>query len=665
MYWWRILPMQSGKSLGQLFAESPESLTYNDIIVLPSQVKYELGDISLETQLTRNIRIKLPLVSSPMDTVTESTMAIGLALQGGFGIVHNHLSIDDQVREVQRVKRFNNGFIESPVLVSPTDPIAKVTQLIKDNGFSGFPVTTSGQMGETLLGMVSKHDIDFVIDYSEPVSSVMNPVSALTTAVEGCTLDDAYEIIKQNSISRLPIISNDGKLVALICRKDILNNRNYPLATRDPVTRRLLVGAAVSTHAGDRKRIDSLAEAGVDVLCIDSSNGDSVYQLDTIRYIKRTFPKIDVIAGNVVTRSQAEHIIDAGADAIRVGMGSGCFAGNTPVMMANGSYKAINLIEAGDKVFNMYGNPVNVLGKTNQGYKKVVKIHLSDWPETIYATPDHKFWGMNVSDTGNTVDFVNTVNTTSTCFWKEIGTFTKSICTSLPLKFGQPNKTQGWEQTSFVEISDENQSMETWDIEVDCPTHSFIVCNAIVHNSICITQDTLGVGRSQGSAVFDVSSYATTKRGIPVIADGGISNSGHIAKALILGASTAMMGSMFAATDESPGEILVKDSVRVKRYRGHGSKACQKDAGTLERYLMGKDNIFVPQGVVGQVTSKGSLKEFVPLLAKSVKHTLQHLGVKNLSDLAAACATSNVRVEKRSFQSQQEGAVHNLYSYEY
>ena len=313
--------LYSGHSVRELFEKSVESLTYDDIIVLPKQVKYELTEITLKTQLTRNIRIELPLVSSPMDTVTESEMAIGLALQGGFGIIHNHLSIEQQCAEVRRVKRYNNGFIENPILMKPTDPISKVIELIATHGFSGFPITSSGKMGDNLLGMVSKHDIDFVTDFTQPVSSVMN--TTLITAPEGCSLDDAYDIIKQNVISRLPVVSESGELISLICRKDILNNRNYPLATRDPITKHLLVGAAVSTHPNDRLRIDSLAVAGVDVICIDSSNGDSVYQIDTIKYIKNTHPKIDVIAGNVVTPAQAKSIIDAGADAIRVGMGSG------------------------------------------------------------------------------------------------------------------------------------------------------------------------------------------------------------------------------------------------------------------------------------------------------------------------------------------------------
>lgn len=497
--------MLSGYSVEELFGKSIESLTYDDLIVLPRQVKYTLDEISLKTKLTKNICINIPLVSSPMDTVTESEMAIGLALLGGFGIIHNHLSIEDQAKEVSRVKRHNNGFIENPVRMKPSDPLSKVVETINQYGFSGFLVTENGNMNEPLLGMISQHDLDFVTDLSQPVSSVMKSTDKLVTGKVGCTLEEAYEIIKKHTISRLPIVDDNGGLVALICRKDILNNRNYPLATRDPVTKQLLVGAAVSTHLNDRDRIDALAEAKVDVICIDSSNGASVFQIETIKYIKEKYPNIEVIAGNVVTKEGAKLLIDNGADAIRVGMGSG---------------------------------------------------------------------------------------------------------------------------------------------------------------SICITQDALGVGRSQGSAVYDVVSYATHERGIPVIADGGISNSGHIAKALILGASSVMMGSMFAAIDESPGAVIVKDGVRLKQYRGHGSKGCRKEPGTLERYMMGDNDVFVPQGVVGTVASKGPLKEFVPMMAKSVKHTLQHLSVKNLNDLNAETIVGNIRVEKRSMQSQKEGTVHHLYSYE-
>jgi IMP dehydrogenase/GMP reductase len=666
----------SGQSVKELFEKSVESLTYDDILILPNQIKYDLSEISLRTNLTRNISIELPLVSSPMDRVTESEMAIGLALQGGFGIIHNHQTIANQVKEVLRVKRYNNGFIESPVLMCPTDPISSVIEKISENGFSGFPITETGKMGEVLLGMVSKHDLDFVTDITQPVSTIMKPFEKLIVASsEGITLESAYALIRQHAVSRLPIVNPDKTLVSLICRKDLLNNRSYPLATRNPKTNQLLVGAAVSTHLDDRTRIDELVKANVDVLCIDSSNGDSKFQHETIKYIKECYPDIDVIAGNVVTITQAKHLIDAGADALRVGMGSGCFGPQTPVLMADGSYKPIIDIEKGDRVINMNGEPVSVLGKNSQGIRNVIELKMSEWHGgAIYVTPDHKFWMFDDQYDGLPL-FDNRYN------WRPIGnSIGKKIYTSMVKKdillsesrcnwnpshtMITQNLPNNWYPSNKLSAKDVSDPMEVWDIQVDCPTHSFIVCNSIVHNSICITQDTLGVGRAQGSAVYEVSRYATGQRGIPVIADGGISNAGHISKALLLGASTTMMGSIFASTDESPGSIVVKDGIRLKQYRGQGSKACRKEPSTLERYNMGKDSIFVAQGVVGHVLATGSLKHIVPILSKSVKHTMQHLGVKNLTHLSSDVITGIIRVEKRSMQSQKEGSIHNLYSYE-
>ena len=496
--------VQSGQSVDELFETSHESLTYNDIMLLPRRVKYQLNDISLRSKVTRNVHINVPFVSSPMDRVTESKMAIALALQGGLGIIHNHLSIEQQASEVSRVKRFNNGFIENPTLMSTSATLADVLATIKRVGYSGFPVTENGKMDEPLLGFVDTSNTAFETDFTKPVTEIMTPFADLAVGQAGCTLEEAQKLIKERKVSHLPIIADDNRIVALICRKDLLGNKSYPLATRDPDTKQLLVGAAVSTLPEDRRRIDALAAAKADIICIDSSNGDSVFQLDVIKYIKERYPHIQIIAGNVVTQEQAESLIDAGCDALRVGMGSG---------------------------------------------------------------------------------------------------------------------------------------------------------------SICITQDSIGVGRAQGSAVYDVARYAS-ERGIPIIADGGISNGGHIAKALVLGASTVMMGSMLAGTDEAPGEIIVKNGARLKEYRGHGSKACRRDPSTIERYMMGNDDVFVEQGVVGHVPSKGPLHKHVAKLAKSVRHTLQHLAVKNLSDLRADVVVGNVRVERRSIQAQVEGTVHDLHSWE-
>ena len=494
---------KDGSSLNELFNNTTESLTYDDIILLPRKIIGPVSDISLKTQFTRNISINLPLVSSPMDTVTESDMAIELALQGGIGVIHCNNTIESQVSEVMKVKRYINGFICNPIVVRPSDTVQHVLDLKEKWKFSGFPVTMNGNMNEPLIGMVSNNDITFIENTETTVEKIMRKRENLIVAKRFCSLESAFEIIKEQKINRLPIVDENDNLVGLICRKDLRGKRTFPYASKDK-TGKLLVAAAVTTHPGDRVRINELVSAGVDAICIDSSNGCSDFQIETIKYIKETHPKVDVIAGNVVTRKQAKWLIDAGADAIRIGQGAG---------------------------------------------------------------------------------------------------------------------------------------------------------------TICITQDVLGVGRAQASAVYQVSKIAH-KYGIPTIADGGIYKSGQIAKALVFGASTAMMGSMFAGTDEAPGEVITKDGVRLKMYRGQGSMACYREAKNAisARYLTQKDKTFVAQGVVGYVPSKGAIRDQVPSLAESVKHTFQHLGLKNMNDLSLL--RDELCVEKRSFQAQREGTVHNLYSFE-
>ena len=497
------LEEKDGCCMDELFSNTMESLTYDDIILLPRKIIGPVSDITLTTQFTKNISIELPLVSSPMDTVTESDMAIELALQGGIGVIHCNNTIESQVNEVMKVKRYINGFICNPIVVKPSDTVQSVIELKEKWKFSGFPVTLNGNMNEPLLGMVSNNDITFIENTNTTVDTIMRKRENLIIAKRFCSLDSAFEIIKQQKINRLPIVDENDNLVGLICRKDLRGKRTFPHASKDK-TGKLLVAAAVTTHPGDKQRIDALVSSGVDAICIDSSNGCSDFQIETIKYIKETHPKVDVIAGNVVTRKQAKWLIDAGADAIRVGQGAG---------------------------------------------------------------------------------------------------------------------------------------------------------------TICITQDVLGVGRAQASAVYQVSKIAK-QYGIPTIADGGIYKSGQIAKALIFGASTVMMGSMFAGTDEAPGEVITKDGVRLKMYRGQGSMACYREAKNAisARYLTQKDKTFVAQGVVGYVPSKGAIRDQVPGLAESVKHTFQHLGLKNMNDLFGS--RNEICLEKRSFQAQREGTVHNLYSYE-
>lgn len=475
--------------------------TYSDFVLLPGHIYFDVDDVSLATRITRNTSLRLPLVSSPMDTVTESEMAICMALQGGMGIIHYNNSIREQKRHIDRVKRYENGFITDPKTLSPRHTVQDAFDIKHRYGFMGIPITESGGMDSKLLGIVTNRDVEFVRDKQTPLSDIMT--TELETATEGCSLDLAYSILKKSKKGKLPIVNSKYELVGLVARTDLLKNRDFPDSSKDRTGKRLLCGAAIGTRPEDRDRLEGLVEVGLDVVVLDSSQGDSMYQLDMVRYIKEKYPNLDIVGGNVVTQTQAYHLIKAGVDGLRVGMGSG---------------------------------------------------------------------------------------------------------------------------------------------------------------SICTTQEVMACGRAQATAVYRVSKLAR-EHGIPCIADGGVSSSGHIIKGLACGASCVMMGSMLAGTEESPGEYFYKDGVRLKKYRGMGSLDAMKK-GSSVRYYSEDDRIRVAQGVSGAVADKGSVKRYLPYLRLGVKHGFQDLGVTSIGELQNQMYDGDLRFQIRTPAAQLEGNVHSLYTYE-
>lgn len=491
--------MTDGMNARDLF-QSHSSLTYDDIIILPGYIDFGAQDVQLQTKITREIELAAPLCSSPMDTVTETEMAVNLALLGGIGFIHYNNTIEQQSRMVRRVKRFENGFITEPVVLSPAHSIHDVDEIRSTNGFSGIPITEDGTLNTKLVGIVTNRDVDFEQDRSTLLRDVMT--TNLITAPKGVTLRDANQMLRESKRGKLPIVDENGHLAALVSRTDIMKNREFPDASKS-VDKQLMVGAALSTRPEDRERLEALVEAGVDVVVIDSAQGHSVYQVEMLRYIKETYPDLQVIAGNVVTQNQCAALIQAGADGIRVGMGPG---------------------------------------------------------------------------------------------------------------------------------------------------------------SICTTQETMAVGRGQAAAVYHCSQHCR-EQGVPVIADGGVRDIGHIVKALSMGASAVMMGLMFSGSSETPGEYFYQNGVRLKRYRGMASIEAM-DVGGGKRYFAEDEPVRVAQGVSGMVMDKGSIRNLVPYLCQGLKHAFQDIGVKNLETLHTILNSGDLCFETRTQSAQQEGGVHDMYSYE-
>jgi len=296
-------------------------LTYNDFLMLPGYIGFPAINVDLTSKLTRKITLKTPFTSSPMDTVTEANMAIHMALLGGVGVIHHNCSVEEQAEMIRKVKRFENGFILDPIVISPKTTVGEVRALKAEWGFGGYPVTEDGTLRSKLIGIVTNRDTQFHMSADSPVTEVMS--TDLVTAREGVSLTEANEILSRSKKGKLPIVDAENNLISLLSRSDLMKNLNFPLATKVPGTKQLLAAAAIGTRENDKERLAALVDAGLDVVILDSSQGNSMYQIQMIRWIKEKFPNIEIIGGNVVTRDQAAALIAAGVDGLRIGMGAG------------------------------------------------------------------------------------------------------------------------------------------------------------------------------------------------------------------------------------------------------------------------------------------------------------------------------------------------------
>lgn len=458
-----------------------DAITFDDVLLIPQRSDVLPAEADTSTRLTAGIRMNIPLVSAPMDTVTESTLAIALALEGGIGVIHKNLPVEVQAREVAKVKRSANGVITDPVSLRPGDTVGRARDLMREHHVSGFPVTEDGSSSGVVIGILTRRDLKFVMAPSTPVKDVMTSGS-LITAKPGTTLAEAEHVLNRNKVEKLLIVGDDKKLVGLITMRDIERLASYPNACTDD-RGRLRCGAAVGPHQFDR--VEALIEAEADVLVVDTAHGHSKNVLDTVREIKRRW-NIQVIAGNVATAEGARDLAEAGADAVKVGIGPG---------------------------------------------------------------------------------------------------------------------------------------------------------------SICTTRVVTGVGVPQITAVMNAvdgiaSCAAGGGRSVPVIADGGIRQSGDIAKAIAAGAECVMMGGLFAGLDESPGELVISAGRRYKAYRGMGSEGAMM-SGSADRYSQadklddrGQAQMkFVPEGVEGLVPYRGSLAEFVYQLTGGLRSSMGYCGCSTIAEL--------------------------------
>ena len=463
-----------------LFA--PTGLTYDDVLLLPGLTDIIPSEVDTTSRLTAGgISLATPLLSAAMDTVTEAEMAIAMARQGGVGILHRNLSIEDQTQQVRRVKRSESGMVSDPVTVGPDASISQLDELCGHYKVSGLPVVDGGG---NLLGIITNRDLRFVSPErwdALTVGECMTPRERLITGSAGISREDAKALLAEHRIEKLPLIDDAGRLTGLITVKDFVKTEQYPLATKDGEGR-LVVGAAVGYWGDTWERAGALAEAGADVIVVDTANGGAALALEMIARLKHdpVFAEVQIVGGNVATREGAQALIDAGVDAVKVGVGPG---------------------------------------------------------------------------------------------------------------------------------------------------------------SICTTRVVAGVGVPQVTAVYEAA-RACTPAGVPLIADGGLQYSGDIAKALVAGADTVMLGSLLAGCTESPGDLVFVNGKQWKRYRGMGSLGAMSSRGrtsySKDRYFQADvpgDDKIIPEGIEGQVPYSGSLAAVVYQLVGGLHQSMFYVGASSIDEL--------------------------------
>ena len=473
------------------FSFLEEALTFDDVLLIPSYSEVLPREVDISSYVTRDIKLNVPIVSAAMDTVTEYKLAIGIARQGGLGIIHKNMSVEHQAEQVRSVKRSESGMIIDPVTLSVEATVGDALKLMKKYKIGGIPIVDDSHQ---LIGILTNRDLRFEDQMNKSITSIMTTTN-LVTAPEGTTLDEAKQTLQKHKIEKLPVVDKNNKLVGLITYKDIMNVENYPLSSKDGHGR-LVVGAAVGVSGDMLERVDALVKVGVDIICVDTAHGHSKGVLDAVSYIKKTYPTVQVVGGNVATGEGALALANAGADGVKVGIGPG---------------------------------------------------------------------------------------------------------------------------------------------------------------SICTTRIVAGVGVPQLTAIMKAAE-ALKGTGVPIIADGGIRYTGDIAKALVAGAGVIMAGSLFAGTEEAPGETVIFQGRKFKVYRGMGSLGAM-ELGSKDRYFQDtEDDIkkLVPEGIEGRVPFKGTIAEVMVQYIGGLRAGMGYCGAADVPGL------KNATLVKMSAAGINESHPHNI-----
>lgn len=590
------------------------ALAFDDVLLEPGYSEVLPHTVMCETQFSKNIKLNIPLISAAMDTVTEHQMAIAMAEAGGMGVIHKNLTHEQQAREVSKVKRYVSGMVVNPITITQDQPLAVVRELMQEHDVSGIPVVDPNS--NKLVGIITYRDVRFAKDPLTSVQELMTTMN-LVTVSGNVSQEQARDLLHKHRIEKLIVVDDNYSCVGLITFKDIDRAQTYPNSLKDQHGS-LMVAAAVGVGDREYERAEMLVDAGVDALVVDTAHGHTRGVGDQVTRLKRAFGNVDIVAGNVATADAVSYLANCGADAIKVGIGPGCFVPGMPVVTQQGT-KPIEQVEIGDLVRTHTGKwkPVTNLFTFND--KKAI-VHIND----IICTPNHEFFVLHKKYQ----NIVNDDNIHDYAEWIEAKNLSMDY---LLIKHNLDNNPTHlkYKLVAIDSIISEPYEGVTHDLEV-ADDHSYNIDGVVVHNSICTTRIVAGIGVPQFTAILETSDIAQ-QLGVPVIADGGIRSSGDIVKALGAGASSVMLGSMLAGTDESPGETFIYQGRTYKSYRGMGSLSAMSQ-GSADRYSQAgiKLNKLVPEGVEARVPARGSLAMVLHQLVGGLRSGMGYVGAETI-----------------------------------